>query len=177
MIIGNMKFEIEKHRKYTPEELADIILEEPYGDLFADVLIRNNSRNWLYLPVPCTFEERDGKIYLHYLPDPEGDPDDRDMFEEIVSVGPVADATDKLKRALKKMQRTDGIWVTVISHNGAGTLVVYFDDEEDEERDLLIRFLNDVGIDDALSLRKAANEAKDSFCKSVEDEEADPFVW
>ena len=105
MIIGNMKFEIEKHRKYTPEELADIILKEPYGGLFSGILLHNNTHEWYSMQIPCTFEDCDGKIFLHYMFDSEDDPNDREMIERMVSEAPISDATEEFKRVLKKLQQ------------------------------------------------------------------------
>ena len=182
MIIGNMRFSIEKNRKYEPEELAELILREPYGFLCAENLMLYNTHAWMEMPCMCFSEEKGGKIFLHPMLD-AGDEKDETYaaLDELISYNPIGDATDDLKKWLHKRKNRD-IEVSVVRHGLKYSVLWHNEGDTPEElfyarkRELFELFLRDAGICDTASLRKAAREATELFQEQNETGE-DPFVF
>ena len=181
MTIGNMHFDIEKNRDYTPEELSDIILAEPYGMMFMDILMNNNPE-WYCLVFPCIAVKDNGKIFLHTPTYPHTENETDQVFEEIISAQPLCVTDEKAEELVRKKNRdklkcmitrqgsTDEVYVSV----------VLCDDDVPEDREALARmqfvqFLNDTGINNTRKLRQAAREAIKLYQESIGADD-NPFV-
>ncbi len=182
MIIGNMRFNIEKNRIYEPEELADLILQEPYGDLCATTLMLNNANNWAFFTCKCFSEERDGKIFLHLMRDANDAWEDTEAIDGIISREPINIVTDEFRRWLRKKKKRD-IDVSIVRHDDIYDVVLHGVDEKgipDERsesiaRDLLVLFFRHNGINDTASLRNVARDALRLYQEAYGPDD-DPFV-
>ena len=182
MIIGNMYFRIERSKRYEPEELADLILQEPYGQMYANNLMRNNEYGWGYITYPCMPEERDGKIFLRIDRPTHFEANDASRAsDDFISSVPIGDATPEFKQEMRKRAKR-GIDASIIMFEHQFFLVVHEDAPTEkarmlsQTRDLLTLFFEDTGINDTKTLRKAAQVAGDMYRRDIGMLSGDPFV-
>ena len=182
MILGNMHFKIERNKTYSPEELAELILQEPYGQICALNLMQNNDFGWGYLTYPCVPEERGGKIFLRIDRPPHFEANDASRAsDDFVASTPIGDATPECKQEMRQRKK-HGINASIVLYNDEFFLLVHADAPTKElrhmslMRDLLTHFFEATGINDTRSLRQAAQAAAEMYRKDLDKPDGDPFV-
>ena len=175
MIIGNLKFEIEKDKEYLPEELADLIMKEPYGRYFVETLLRNQL-DWSFLYYPCTVNIVDKQIYLRLVK--RYKEDTLTEIGEIVSKNSVCSVEDD-DLGLHLKSNKNKVNIAIIRNGDSFYMNPYIEDRFDSNKAITLvleLFFQDKEIKTSKDLRRVAEDAIKSYQMAVADKEDNPFV-
>lgn len=183
MIIGNMKFDIDKNKTYTAEELVIKIVEQPYGLFFSGILT-SNQPDWDCFTVKCKCEGKKDSIYVK-VTDTDIDEDIKDMLNDILSNGDPLPLTEEREPLTKKKNKKHTYLLVILREDEQNPISFMpyigksFIDDAQVEFNCLLNLFIDKGINSSSSLRKLTEITKEEYkrrCEEEGEEFEDPFI-
>ena len=186
MIIGNMKFDIDKNKTYTAEELVTKVVEQPYGLFFSETLT-SNQPDWDCFIVKCKCEDKKDGIHVK-VTDTDIDEEIKDMLNDILSNGdplPLTEERKSLTNLTKKKNKKYTYLLVILREDEENPISFMpvidksFMDDAQIEFNCLLNLFIDKGINSSSSLRKLTEITKEEYkrrCEGEGEEFEDPFI-